>query len=114
MQEKFTRQAETALELAKKAAQSLKHNYVGTEHILIGLMKEKEGTAGKILEEFGLEEERLEALIDQLIAPPDTLLAERTPPDIVPEPERSWKEQPGRRNPFTKPRQVRSICFWLC
>ena len=79
MQEKFTRQAETALELAKKAAQSLKHNYVGTEHILIGLMKEKEGTAGKILEEFGLEEERLEALIDQLIAPPDTLLAERTP-----------------------------------
>ena len=79
MQEKFTRQAETALELAKKAAQSLKHNYVGTEHILIGLMKEKEGTAGKILEEFGLEEERLEALIDQLIAPPDTLLAERPP-----------------------------------
>ena len=79
MQEKFTRQAENALELAKKAAQSLKHNYVGTEHILIGLMKEKEGTAGKVLEEFALEEERLEALIDQLIAPPDTLIAERTP-----------------------------------
>ena len=42
MQEQFTRQAESALELAKKTAQSCKHGYIGTEHILIGLLKEKE------------------------------------------------------------------------
>lgn len=81
MQEQFTRQAESALELAKKNAQSCKHGYIGTEHILIGLLKEKEGTAGMVLEEFGVEEERLLALIEKLIAPPDTgtAVAERAP-----------------------------------
>ena len=79
MQEKFTRQAANALELAKKAAQSLQHAYIGTEHILLGLMEEKEGTAGKLLEEFGLEKERLETLINQLIAPPDGTALAQTP-----------------------------------
>ena len=79
MQKKFTRQAENALLLAKKAAQSLRHTYIGTEHILIGLLQEKDGTAGRILEEFHVEEGRLFELIQKLIAPPDTLEMERTP-----------------------------------
>lgn len=79
MQEKFTRQADNALALAKKTAQSCKHSYIGTEHILTGLLKEKEGTAGSILEEFGVEEEKLFSLIQKLIAPPDTMIAECTP-----------------------------------
>ena len=53
MQDRFTRQALQALKLAKATAQSWKHSYIGTEHILAGLLKEKEGTAGRILEEFG-------------------------------------------------------------
>ena len=52
MQEKFTRQAVNALKLARSTVQSCKHTYIGTEHILVGLLKEKEGTAGRILEEF--------------------------------------------------------------
>ena len=83
MQKKFTRQAENALLLAKKAAQSLKHTYIGTEHILIGLLREKDGTAGRILEEFHVEEEQLSSLIQKLIAPPDTLAPER-PPEYSP------------------------------
>lgn len=79
MQEKFTRQAENALALAKKTAQSCRHTYIGTEHILIGLLKEPEGTAGKVMEEFGIEEERLMALVQKLIAPPETNLMERAP-----------------------------------
>ncbi|MDO4275291.1 MAG: ATP-dependent Clp protease ATP-binding subunit [Eubacteriales bacterium] len=79
MQEKFTRQAINALKLAEETAQSCNHTYIGTEHILIGLLKEEEGTAGKVLEEFGVEAERLLALIEKLIAPPDTLVAERQP-----------------------------------
>ena len=43
MGKKFTRQALNALTLAKKAAQSLNHSYIGTEHILAGLLKEPEG-----------------------------------------------------------------------
>ena len=46
MQDKFTRQAANALKLAKTTAQSCNHSYIGTEHILVGLLKEKEGTAG--------------------------------------------------------------------
>ena len=57
MQEKFTRQAVNALKLARSTVQSCKHTYIGTEHILVGLLKEKEGTAGRILEEFGVEQE---------------------------------------------------------
>ena len=41
MHKKFTRQAVNALKLAKLTAQSCKHTYIGTEHILVGLLKEK-------------------------------------------------------------------------
>ena len=79
MQKKFTRQAENALLLAKKTAQSCRHTYIGTEHILMGLLQESDGTAGRILEEFNVDEERLLDLINTLIAPPDTLVLEQAP-----------------------------------
>ena len=79
MQEKFTRQAVNALKLARSTVQSCKHTYIGTEHILVGLLKEKEGTAGRILEEFGVEQERLQELIGNLIAPSEVLTMERVP-----------------------------------
>lgn len=69
MQQRFTGQALNALKLAKKTAQSCGHTYIGTEHLLAGLLKEPEGTAGKVLEEFQVEEERLMELIEKLIAP---------------------------------------------
>lgn len=70
MEKKFTRQALNALNLAKRAAQSCKHSYIGTEHILLGLCREKEGTAGEVLEEFRVEEDKLKTLIKKLIAAP--------------------------------------------
>lgn len=78
MQVKFTRQAKAALQIAESAARSWKHSYIGTEHILVGLLKEQEGTAGKILEEFGVDPEKLETLITQLIAPSGVLVAEKS------------------------------------
>jgi len=77
MQEKFTRQAKAALKLAESTARSWKHSYIGTEHILVGLLDEQEGTAGKILEEFGVDREKLESLITKLIAPSGVLVAEK-------------------------------------
>ena len=77
MQKKFTRQASAALKIAKNTAESCKHTYIGTEHILVGLLKEQEGTAGRLLEEFGVESEKLQELIDSLIAPADGGLMER-------------------------------------
>lgn len=78
MQEKFTRQAKVALKLAESTARSWKHSYIGTEHILVGLLDEQEGTAGKILEEFGVDREKLESLITKLIAPSGVLVAEKS------------------------------------
>ena len=77
MQKKLTRQAAAALKLARNAAESCKHTYIGTEHILVGLLKEQEGTAGRLLEEFGVEQEKLQELINSLIAPVDGNLMER-------------------------------------
>lgn len=77
MQKKLTRQAAAALKLARNAAESCKHTYIGTEHILVGLLKEQEGTAGRLLEEFGVEQEKLQELINSLIAPADGNLMER-------------------------------------
>ena len=78
MQEKFTRQAKAALKLAESTARSWKHSYIGTEQILVGLLDEQEGTAGKILEEFGVDREKLESLITKLIAPSGVPVAEKS------------------------------------
>ena len=69
MQEQFTKQAKEALNLAEKMARYCKHSYIGTEHILIGLLKETEGTASMVLSDFNVDEEKLMSLIDRLIAP---------------------------------------------
>ena len=81
MERQFTRQAENALKLAKTTAKSCGHGYIGTEHLLAGLLKEPEGTAGKVLQEFNVEEEKLMELISQLIAPAqgDTVVEEKDP-----------------------------------
>lgn len=70
MDNRFTRQAENALALAEDVVKDLNHGYIGTEHILVGLLAEKEGTAGKVLEEFHVEPKKLLDLIQKLIAPP--------------------------------------------
>ena len=70
MDNKFTRQAQNALKLAKNTAKSSGHGYIGTEHLLVGLLKEQEGTAGKVLQEFEVEEDRLMELISELITLP--------------------------------------------
>ena len=47
------------LALAGKEAQALHHVYVGTEHILLGLLREEDGLAGRILKDFGLQLDRI-------------------------------------------------------
>ena len=77
--ERYTPQAQEALTQAVAAAEQLNHGYVGTEHLLIGLLREGTGVAAKVLEENGLEEERVIELVSQLIAPnPSVQTADRT------------------------------------
>jgi len=65
----YTKKAATALSLAKETAKELRQNYIGTEHILLGLLREETGVAARVLQDNGVEESRLISMIYDLIAP---------------------------------------------
>lgn len=68
MQSQFTDKAQAVLTYADKCSKQLKQGYIGTEHILVGLLREKSGVAAKVLADNGVEEERVIELIKELIA----------------------------------------------
>lgn len=69
MQRSFTSKAQKALKLAEKASKSMRHNYIGTEHLLLGLLREGTGVAANVLMENGVDVNHLLELIENLIAP---------------------------------------------
>ncbi|MBQ9141530.1 MAG: ATP-dependent Clp protease ATP-binding subunit [Lachnospiraceae bacterium] len=68
MQSQFTEKAEAALLLAEKSAKQLKQGYIGTEHILVGLIREGTGMAAKVLADNGVTLDKVLKLIKELIA----------------------------------------------
>ena len=66
--EKYTLPAENVIKLARQASKACHHSYIGSEHLLIGLLREQAGTAAAVLKEFGVDEKRTLELIDELIA----------------------------------------------
>lgn len=69
MQISYTAKAKKAVDIANRMSKSLHHNYVGTEHILLGLLKEGTGVAAQVLHENGVELGKVLELIEDLIAP---------------------------------------------
>ena len=69
MADRFTGQAKEAIDLAVQAAQNLTHTYVGTEHLLLGLLQEGSGVAAQVLSMNGVTQEKIVDLIDRLISP---------------------------------------------
>ncbi len=65
--ERYSQEASRVLALAQEAAKSFGHNYVGSEHILIGLIREKNGLASKILEQFGITDQVIIEEADRLV-----------------------------------------------
>ena len=72
MSTQYTNQAKTAVKYAEKTARRCKHSYIGTEHLLAGLLHEEEGTAGMVLRDMGISEERLMEMIRKLVAPEES------------------------------------------
>lgn len=72
----YTQKAEAALKQAKKVSAQMNHPYTGTEHILIGLLRETESAAGQVLAGAGVTEKGLMDMIHQLIAPEGAVLLE--------------------------------------
>ncbi len=70
--DRFTKKAREALNLAEEASAELGHMYVGSEHILIGLVQEGTGVAAVVLGQHGVTEEKLLDMVNRLIAPAGT------------------------------------------
>ncbi|MDR2044449.1 MAG: ATP-dependent Clp protease ATP-binding subunit [Clostridium sp.] len=68
MQSQFTDKARTALAQAEKCAKQLKQGYVGTEHLLVGLLKEGTGVAAQVLGENGVDAQQIQNMIQELIS----------------------------------------------
>ena len=79
MQNQYTKQALSAIRFAAAEAKKLKHPYIGTEHLLLGLRKEYTGVAGQVLAQHGVDEEKILRLMDELIAPASGEVMERHP-----------------------------------
>src|SRR5882762_5762324 len=65
--ERFTDRARRVVVLAQEEARLLNHNYIGTEHILLGLIHEGEGVAAKALESLGISLEAVRAQVEEII-----------------------------------------------
>ena len=79
MFERFTERARHVVVLAQDEARALKHNYVGTEHILLGLLREEEGIAGRVLESLGIQLDGLRVQVSRIIGQGDALTTGQIP-----------------------------------
>jgi ATP-dependent Clp protease ATP-binding subunit ClpC len=64
--ERFTQRARRVLSIAHQEAERMRHNYIGTEHLLLGLMMEEGGVAARVLQELGLEVNRVQEIVERL------------------------------------------------
>src|ERR671925_634727 len=70
MFERFTERARQVVVLAQEEALSLNHNYIGTEHILLGLVRENEGVAARILLDFDADSEKIRNEVIRMLSGP--------------------------------------------
>jgi ATP-dependent Clp protease ATP-binding subunit ClpC len=64
--ERFTQRARRVLSLAQEEAERLQHSYIGTEHLLLGLMREDGGVAGRVLRDLGVDPRRVEEMVERM------------------------------------------------
>jgi ATP-dependent Clp protease ATP-binding subunit ClpC len=69
--ERFTERARQVVVLAQDEARALKHNYIGTEHILLGLLREEEGLAARVLESLDITVEEVREQVKRLVGEGD-------------------------------------------
>src|SRR5256886_4215326 len=72
--DKFTERARRVLTLAQEEAQRFQHNYIGTEHLLLGLAREGEGVAAKVLSNLGVELNKVRSAVEFIIGRGDRIV----------------------------------------
>jgi ATP-dependent Clp protease ATP-binding subunit ClpC len=79
MFERFTERARAVLPLAHEEARLLRHNYIGTEHILLGLLREEESLAARVLVTFGAGVELVRAQVVRIVGPGERATSGQVP-----------------------------------
>ena len=79
MFERFTERARQVVVLAQDEARALKHNYIGTEHLLLGLLREEEGLAAHVLESFEITVEEVRAQVARIVGQGDEVATGQIP-----------------------------------
>src|SRR5258705_7794169 len=79
MFERFTERARQVVVLAQDEARALKHNYIGTEHILLGLLREEEGLAARVLESLDITVEEVRAQVARIVGQGDEVTTGQIP-----------------------------------
>jgi ATP-dependent Clp protease ATP-binding subunit ClpA len=69
--ERFTERAREVIVLAQDEARALKHNYIGTEHILLGLLRQEQGVAARVLQDFAVTLDGVRSQVARIIGPGD-------------------------------------------
>ena len=77
--EKFSESASSVVSHAQHEVQLLRHNYIGTEHILLGLLRESDGVAAKVLSNLGVEFTTVRSKVESIIGPGERLASGETP-----------------------------------
>jgi ATP-dependent Clp protease ATP-binding subunit ClpC len=77
--ERFTERARQVVVLAQDEARAFKHNYIGTEHLLLGLIREEEGIAARVIESFGLSLEEARSRVARIIGPGEVVTTGQMP-----------------------------------
>src|SRR5690242_21820792 len=72
--DKFTERARKVLTLAQEEAQRFNHNYIGTEHLLLGLVREGDGVAANVLSNLGVELNKVRSPVEFIIGRGDGIL----------------------------------------
>ncbi len=79
MFERFTERARQVVVLAQDEARALKHNYIGTEHVLLGLLREEEGLAARVLESLGVSVEEVRVHVARIVGQGDEVTTGQIP-----------------------------------
>ncbi len=79
MFERYTERARQVVVLAQQEARTLKHNWIGTEHILLGLLREEEGLAARVLESLDITVERVRAQVVRIVGTGEELESVQIP-----------------------------------
>jgi ATP-dependent Clp protease ATP-binding subunit ClpC len=72
--DKFTERARKVLSLAQEEAQRFQHNYIGTEHLLLGLVREGDGVAAKVLSNLGVDLNKVRSAVEDIIGRGDRIV----------------------------------------